>query len=85
MNIARRALHIFTAIDQAVLSIITLGSAYPDETISSWAYRADRDGKFWGKFWRPFIDWLLLPLEKDHCYQSYLAEKQRKQLPVEFR
>ena len=83
MKLTQRALHLFTAVDQLIYVLITLGKGYPDESLSSAAYRLELRGAFWGKVWRPVIDWLLAPLEKNHCQQAYNAEKRRLQHPPE--
>ncbi len=68
------------AIDQT-LNAILAGS--PDETLSSRAWRAERNGKLFGKFFRPVIDTLFF-FEPNHCMHAYLAELQRAQLPKNF-
>lgn len=77
----RRLLNIFIAIDQLIYVLVTLGDGFPDETISSALYRTERDGKRFGKAFRPVVDWLLSPIEKDHCKVSYFAELNRLQAP----
>lgn len=74
-------LNVAIALDQ-LLNAILLSS--PDETLSSRAYRADRDGKVFGRIFRPFIDTLFF-WQPRHCYQSYLAEVQRRQYSRNFR
>lgn len=81
----RRLLNILIAIDQLVYVLITLGSGFPDETLSSAAYRLEQRGARWGRVWRPVIDCLFRPIEPDHCYQSYMAEVKRLQSPMEHR
>lgn len=77
-------LHIIIAGDQF---ISTLFGGFPDETISSYAYRLDNHGKPAGKILRPFIDWLALKLAKqtDHCFKAYQEERVRGQMPPELR
>jgi hypothetical protein len=55
---------------------------YADETISSRAYRLRRDDldKTPEKVINTLFFW-----EKDHCYESYISEMDRLQLPPEFR
>lgn len=77
----RRLLNLFIAIDQLIYVVLTLGDGYPDETISSALYRTEQDGKRFGKLFRPVVDWLLSPIEKDHCKVSYYAELNRIQAP----
>lgn len=81
----QRILNLLTAFDQLVYVVITLGYGYPDETLSSAAWRAERKGRVFGRIFRPLIDALLRPVERDHCYQAYLAERRRMQFPRELR
>jgi hypothetical protein len=74
-------LNIAIALDQLLNALLFSG---PDETLSSRAYRADRDGKLFGRIFRPVIDCLFF-WQDGHCYQSYLAEVQRKQYSSNFR
>lgn len=85
MNPTRRTLNFLIALDQLVYVLITLGAGYPDETLSSAAYRLEQRGAFWGRVWRPAIDWLLHPIEQQHCRRAYEAERIRSQLPREMR
>lgn len=73
------------ALDQFVLSTITLGAAYPDETISAAAWRTEKKGKLLGKLARPMIDLLFRPFETDHCYKAYKSELEKAHLPEEYR
>jgi hypothetical protein len=69
-------LHVLVAGDQLINALI---GGFPDETLSSAAYRAEAARGFWG-FWRPVIDWIFKPLDgPQHCYRAYLAEKFGKQ------
>lgn len=74
-------LSLAVAIDQLANALL-LGS--PDETLSSRAYRADRDGKAFGRIFRPMIDTLFF-WQDQHCYDAYLAEVHRRQYPNSFR
>jgi hypothetical protein len=62
----------------------TLLGGYADETLSARAWRTEQDGKFFGKIFRPLIDTILF-FDPQHCYTSYLSEKERKQLPKYYR
>ena len=73
-------LNILIALDQLLNTLI---GGWPDETMSSWAYRVHRDGKPWG-FLAPVIDAIFF-WQPSHCAQSYLSEKLKKQLPPEER
>lgn len=78
LNLRRRALHILLAVDQAVWTFATLGYGYPDETISAGAYRLEQEGKLFGKYARPFIDWLFF-WQTAHCYNAFVEELDRSQ------
>lgn len=73
--------NVLIAFDQLLNAILFSG---PDETLSSRAYRADRDGKVFGRIFRPVIDTLFF-WQPRHCFQSYLAEVQRRQYSKNFR
>ena len=53
-----------------------------DETLSARAWRLQTKSKAW-KFLRVVIDEIFL-FEDNHCYESYLSELNRKQLPAEY-
>ncbi len=74
-NVNRRVLMMAYLLDSAVLGILTLGNVKVGETISSVAWDLEQDGKPLGKVLRPVIDWIMRPVEADHCqlaYQTYL-------------
>ena len=75
-------LRVLIAIDQLLNVVVCNGM--PDETMSSVAYRMERDKRFWG-FMRPVIDFIFSPFEKDHCRTAYDAETMRWQQEPEFR
>ena len=81
MNYIRQVL---IAFDQLLAALM---GGWADETLSSYSWRLDQKGKLWGRLWRPTIDWMALKLFKqtDHCMKAYLEERQRVQLPPEFR
>lgn len=81
----QRILNLLTALDQFVYVVITLGRGFPDETLSSAAWRSEQKGRIFGCVFRPLIDALLRPIERDHCYVAFLAERRRLQLPPELR
>ena len=59
-----------------------LCGGWPDETLSSRAFRWEKDGvRLWP---RRLIDRLFF-WEKQHCLQSYQSEREGRQLPPEFR
>ena len=81
----QRLLNTAIAIDQLMYVLLTLGEGSPDETLSAAAWRTEQAGKLGGRIFRPVIDLLFLPLERNHCYRAYMAERQGAQLPKEYR
>lgn len=73
-------LNLGLALDQ-LANVLLFGS--PDETLSSRAYRADRDNKWFGRIFRPLID-LLFFWQDQHCHAAYKAELTRRQYPKHF-
>lgn len=79
----------FLMADQALNVLLTPfhRSAWADETMSSRAWRAWRDGRLWGRVARPAIDalfvWQRAP--GGHCRQAYERELQRYHAPPEMR
>lgn len=65
------------AIDQLVNTLL---GGYADETLSSRAYRTEVKGRIMGKIMRPVIDFIFF-FDKDHCYNAYVSELNRKQYP----
>ena len=80
----QRLINILTCLDSLIFSIITLGKAYPNESISSAAYRGELDGKLMGMWFRPLIDGLFF-FDDNHCYESYLNVKEGRLLPESYR
>lgn len=70
----------FIAVDQLANALLQ-GKA--DETLSSRAYRAELKGRAFGKIFRPVIDGLFF-WQYNHCYNAFLEEVNRKQLPSVF-
>ena len=83
-DIKRRLLNFLISLDQFLWSVVTLGNASPDETISAGCWRMEQQGKWQGKVFRPFIDWLFHYLQREHCRMSYLSELNQIQsnLPI---
>ena len=70
---------VLIAVDQLVNALL---AGFPDETMSSRAWRWEQNGvRSWP---RRFIDRLFF-WEKNHCYQSYISEREGRQLPPELR
>lgn len=80
-RVKQRLLNLLIAVDQLAYVLITLGAGMPDETMSAAAWRTERDGKLLGRLFRPLIDALFWPIEREHCRNAYLAEVRRAQLP----
>lgn len=70
---------ILTGIDQLLNALL---AGWPDETLSSRACRWDVDGV--RKWPRKAIDTMFF-WEKNHCWESYRSEWERRQMPPELR
>ena len=81
----QRLLNLLIAIDQLAYVLLTMGAGHPDETLSAAAWRTEQSGKLGGRIFRPAIDLLFLPLEREHCRQSFEAERRKAHLPAEYR
>lgn len=77
---ARYILNVLIGIDQL---FTTLLGGFPDETMSSYAYRMAIQRKPFG-FMRNLIDSLFF-WQPDHCRLAYLDEVKRRQMPPELR
>jgi hypothetical protein len=55
------------AFDRWLYKVITRGQGYPDETLSGAAWRTEQEGRLFGAIFRPIIDLLALPWQRDHC------------------
>ena len=83
--VKQRILNLLIALDQLAWVLATLGKGHPDETISAAAWRMEQQGKLAGRVLRPLIDLIFRPLKKDHCYLSWLSEKNGRQLHPSYR
>lgn len=72
-DVVRRLLNFLICFDQLVFCVITLGNSAPDETISAYAYRAESQGKWQGKVFRPIIDTIMF-FDPNHCQRAHEAE-----------
>ena len=81
----QRILNVLIALDQFLYVLLTLGAGSPDETLSAAAYRTERAGKWLGRVFRPLIDALFLPFERDHCQTAFDSEVYGRHLPKEYR
>jgi hypothetical protein len=77
-------LNVIIGFDQLITTLI---GGYPDETLSSYAWRMDIKGKKLGRFFRQLIDFLFSwqNIPEGHCYAAMMEEKTRKQVPPELR
>lgn len=80
----QRLLNVAVALDQLAYVLLTLGAGHPDETLSAAAWRTEKKGRLLGQIFRPVIDLLFLPFERDHCYRAYISEKRGLHLPPEY-
>jgi hypothetical protein len=71
---------ILIAIDQL---LNTLLGGWADETLSSRIWRLYARDKLSGRILKPVIDTIFF-FQKDHCYQAFLSEVNRRQLPRDF-
>ena len=75
------------SLDQTVNALLfwwAPGGTWADETLSCRCHRMRHAQPF--KVLRPIIDGLaLLFLDRDHCFQSYISERRRMQLPPALR
>lgn len=89
-------IQLLISLDQTANVLLSLLSpwawrgAWADETLSSRAYRAWRDGAPFGRVAMPVIDWLffwqtLRPDALGHCHNAYLNEREKYNHPPEMR
>lgn len=78
---ARYLINILIGLDQLLTALL---GGWPDETISSYAYRLENKGRLFGRWFRPLIDAIFF-WQKDHCRRSWQAEAQRRQFPPSLR
>lgn len=71
---------VFIAVDQLINAVFLAG--YPDETLSSRAWRWYRDDVC---YMPKFIIDAIFFWQEDHCESSYKSERLDRQLPPEFR
>ena len=75
---SERTLRLLVHIDVVIFSIATRGRSKRNETMSSAAWDMYEAGKWQGRVFCPFIDWLFSPWEKNHCYTSWLVENKQQ-------
>lgn len=75
--------HLLIALDQLAN---TVAGGFPDETISAVCWRKSQEkGHYGHKILRFILDITLSPLKEDHCFQAYVSEMTRSQLPERYR
>jgi hypothetical protein len=74
--VLRYIIRVLIALDQVGTALL---GGWPDETLSSYAYRLDAQGKPFG-FMRRVIDTVFF-WQQNHCYLAYLDEAHRRQFP----
>ncbi|MGB4060772.1 MAG: hypothetical protein WBK26_11210 [Burkholderiaceae bacterium] len=84
-EVRRRTLNVLIVLDQVLWVVATLGHGSPDETISAALWRMEQQSKRAGQWFRPVVDILFMPFERDHCRQSYISEFKKLHLPREYR
>ena len=80
----QRLLNILIALDQLLYALVTLGYGSPLETLSAAAYRMELNNKR-GRIFRPVIDWVFSPLQKDHCRKAFENLQTLKHLPTAYK
>lgn len=76
-----------TWLSQVGLSLTRLGNAllggHAEESMSSRAWRAEGNERWWGRITRPIIDALFASIGKpQHCAGAYRYERNKPPLPV---
>ena len=66
-----RFINVVFAFDCFTFSLLTLGRAFPFESFSSAAFRAEGQGRFYGRARK----WIDAALGKDHCMNAYYRAK----------
>lgn len=70
---------VLIAVDQLVNALL---AGWPDETLSSRAWRWDNDGV---RSWPKKVINAMFFWEKNHCLSAYTTEREGRQLPPELR
>jgi hypothetical protein len=70
-------IHLFIAVDQLITAIL---GGWPDETLSSYAYRLQQQNKLGGRIFVPIINKIFF-FQSDHCKNAYRDERLRYQFP----
>ena len=78
MKLSKYITNVLIGFDQFINTIFF---GFPDETISSRAWRCKDANSFW-KVMHSLINKLFF-FQKEHCFNAYLAELNRKQIQLE--
>jgi hypothetical protein len=71
-----RILNVLFALDCFLFALFTLGGSFPSESFSSAAWRSENMGGWYGRIFRPVIDWVARKLgQVDHCKSAYYRAK----------
>ena len=81
----QRMLNLLIALDQLAYVLVTLGAGSPDETLSAAAWRTEQEGRILGRIFRPLIDMIFWPIERNHCRTAFESERNGSHLPEEYR
>ena len=73
---------VLIALDQLATALL---GGWPDETLSSYAWRLEQQGKLAGRIFRPLIDWLFLWEGPNHCERAAAYERLRLQIHPDLR
>lgn len=73
--------NLLIAVDQVFTALL---GGFADETMSSYAFRLERQRKLGGRLMRPVIDTIFFWMP-NHCRDAYEAEVERRQMPPELR
>ena len=84
-SLGKRIFNLAVAIDQLAYVLLTLGAGHPDETLSAAAWRTEQKGRWLGRIFRPLIDMIFWPIERDHCRTAFESERNGRHLPEEYR
>ena len=78
-----RLINLLFTLDCFVFSVCTLGQAWPGESFSSAAWRAETKGLWYARA-RPLIDALFF-FQPNHCYLAWLSATKQWNLPEDMR
>lgn len=80
-----RIINFLESLDMFVFQCLSLGGAWPGETISGASYRAEVNGTFMRVFRKPIDGLFSLLGQKEHCKSSYFYAVKKGNLPEDMR